>query len=155
MRPTMPSVRLLHGTRTGKAVLLAGLLGVMIVGSEERPGAIVAGSIGLFGVNCDQCDGGGIFQQANLGQPVETLIGAKWVAAPNNSNTLYAGGVRAGETVNFHLPLSEVNARLGTTHFLVLFTTVVEGTRPGLLHVRDTSPGAKGNIKMLAQPAAI
>ena len=142
---------LLLRTRVHKGWWLAGILVAMIVGANEAPRAIVVGNLGLFGVTCPQCDTP-ISENAVLGAPLQTVIGATWVAAPNGS--LYAGGIRAGQTVRFHLPLQSINAQLGTTHFLVLFTTVVEGNQPGLLHVRDTSPGAKGDIKMIAGPAA-
>ena len=133
---------------------LALLLGVLIVGNEIKPSAFVVTSFfGSTGVNCPQCDGGGLVEPPILGNTLQTLAGAKWVASPNG--TTYAGGVKAGKPINFRLSLNEINTRLGTTHFLVVFTTVATGSKPGILHVRDTSPGAKGEIKMIALPAAV
>jgi hypothetical protein len=140
--------------RLGKTSLLAILLGILIVGSAERPRALVVATFfGPSGVNCSQCDGGGLVELPTTGAPLQTLAGATWVVSPNG--TSYAGGVKEGKPVNFRLSLNDINTRLGTTHFLIIFTTVTTGTKPGLLHVRDTSPGAKGNIKMVALPASV
>lgn len=133
---------------------LALLLGVLIVGSEIKPSALVVATFfGPAGVNCTQCDGGGLSEPAILGTQLQTLAGATWVASPNG--TPYAGGVKAGKPINFRLSLHDINTQLGTTHFLIVFTTVTTGNKPGILHVRDTSPGAKGEIKMVTLPAAV
>lgn len=130
--------------------VFAGLLCAMLAGATTVPRAITAFT--FFGpfLNCELCGPQPYIESVSLGSPLRTLVGATWVPSPNG--TPYAGGVRSGETVRFHLDLQDANTQAGTTHFLVVFTTAATGGKPGLLHVRDTSPGAKGEIKMLAQP---
>lgn len=135
-----------------RRLVFAALLAGMIVGATDvaRAIVVVTGFFDQSGVNCEFCDAGTGQETATLGAPLQTLVGATWVQSP--SNRLYAGGIRAGETVRFHLELNDIVTTSGATHFLVVFTTAVTGTKPGLLHVRDTSPGAKGEIKMIALP---
>ena len=82
--------------------VLGGVLAAMLLSATAAPRAVVVGTITLFGVTCPQCDTP-ISETAVLGTPVNSLVGATWVAAPSDSNSLYAGGIPAGRTVNFHL----------------------------------------------------
>ena len=119
--------------------VLAGIVCAVILGAAAAPRALVVLTFfGPGGVNCTNCDEP-YFEPATLGAPVRPLIGAEWVASANG--TPYAGGLRHNEAARFHLDLKNAITESGTTHFLVTFTTVVTGDRPGRLHVRDTSPG--------------
>lgn len=137
-----------------KAWILSLCVCALIVGATAVPRALLVADlfISLSGINCPLCDDPTV-EDFVEGAPVKTLAGATWVRSDNGSPI--AGGVKSGNPVRFHLETTNINASAGTTHFLFIFTTAVTGSKPGRLHVRDTSPGAKGEIKILALPPAI
>ncbi len=122
----------------------------LVLASAAAPRALVVLTFfNSAGVDCQHCDEP-YSDTPILGAPVRPLIGARWVLSP--SGRYYAGGIKSGDTVRFHLDVRDVAASGSSTHFLVTFTTAATGGRAGSLHVRDTSPGARGEIVMIGLP---